>query len=228
MRDSPDSLSTCSPLVPGASGVPKSLVCRVFEGPLASHDPKRSGNTVFCAEAPAQRTTANTNTTISFRMTTCYLDATRLLLVPGLFNCGHDGGAIRPRGTVYRHAVHALQIGRDTLENALCYPLAMLGLLQQLFIRWVAEERYLGEDGRHIRPDQHHKRCLAHAAVPDRPGCALNSFGKGVLNVFRQFFGLIDLLRARNSFHQIFQVVDALLRDRVFPGGDFHVLGRTP
>src|SRR5208283_5580302 len=106
-------------------------------------------------------------------MTTIPLDATRLLLVPVLFNRGDDRWAVRLTGGVHRHAVQAFQIGGHPLKQAFGNPLPVLWFLQELFVRGVTQERYLRQDRWHIRPNQHYKRSLAHATVLHRSGSLL-------------------------------------------------------
>ena len=57
------------------------------------------------------------------------LDADRLLLVPGLFNCGDRRRTGGSRHAVYGYAVHALEVRNDSSVDALGYALTVLGLL---------------------------------------------------------------------------------------------------
>src|ERR1700687_1510580 len=127
---SPDSPRILSPAIQRSRLFTSSCALRVFAGSSASHVPKRSGSTLVCANAPADIPAANTDTAISFRITTFSLDANSLLLVPGLFHCGDHGGAIGPFATVHRNAVHALQIRGNSLINSLRNALPVLRLLQ--------------------------------------------------------------------------------------------------
>src|SRR5215469_9081795 len=220
------SARTLLPSVPWAQLLPRSWTRRAFDGPSATQEPKCSGRIVVCAATlAAKRPTRTANTRICLRMYPAWLDADRLLLVPGLFNGSGRGGPGRSLGTVYGDAVHALQIGGDTSINPFGDPLAVLRLLQELLIRRVAEEGDLRKDRGHIRANEYDKRRLANTAIPDRLRRLLNTFCQGVLNVLSQFLGLVDFLGTRDFLDQIFQVVDAVVGRGVFACCDFHGFG---
>src|SRR6266571_6195194 len=103
--------------------------------------------------------------TRSFPIPTLPLDTTRLVLVARLFN---RRLARAPHawfhGQIDGHAVHALQVADDTLIQPFGHFLPLLWLLQQLLVRWIAQEGNLREDRRHVRADEHNERRFPHAA----------------------------------------------------------------
>src|SRR5439155_2627671 len=70
-------------------------------------------------------------------------------------------------GLRYLEVAETLGVSRNAVEQRFRHLLAVLRTLQERLLAGVAQETDFGQDGGHIRADQHHKRRLLDAPVSD-------------------------------------------------------------
>src|SRR5919109_5607884 len=89
-----------------------------------------------------------------------------------------SGGGLKPSGSDSltprrREVALPLEIGCHTVIETLGQVLTVLGLPEELLVRWVAQKRDFGQHRGHIRSNQDHKRRATHPAVLRAAGRAL-------------------------------------------------------
>src|SRR6266576_905496 len=116
-------------------------------------------------------------------------------------------------------------------------PLTVLCRAQALFISWIAYERNLRQDRRHIRADQHNERRLLHTTIAKTGIFGRKPAMQGPLHVGGKLAGFFHFLLQRNLLHQVLQFMDRLIRGGILArgyvqsfwrGGEIQVIGFHP
>jgi len=113
------------------------------------------------------------------------------------------------------------EISGDAPENGFSDALALMlgGIEEEALVRGVADERDLGEHGRHVGSGEDQERSVLDAAVGFLAADRLELRGEGLLNIRREAAGFDHFVSARDFAKQIREFVERRFGGSIFARG---------
>src|ERR1700733_8139614 len=133
------------------------------------------------------------------------------------------------RAGPFRRRLRPAQAGRiirNTLIETLRDTLAILWLLELSRVLLIGYKRDLRQDRRHVRPDQHDKWRLLDPAILQSGIALLQPAIETRLHIAGKLARLIDLVLQSDFLHQVAQLMDRLVADRVLTCGRLESIRR--
>ncbi len=123
-------------------------------------------------------------------------------------------------------AVGVLEVGLNSMIQALGDALAVFRFFQPLFIGGIGNKGDFGQHGWHVGADQNHEGSFTNSAAPVSAVTILQALRKGFLNGPGKITGFPDFFVSHNLLQDVLEIMDPVFRESIFARGNFHGVAR--